>query len=47
MMGKSKNECVNQAKEAKQGDKLREYIAKITTVAVARKEQQAELTTNL
>ncbi len=46
-MGKSKYESANQAKEAKQGNKLREYIAKISTAAVACKEQQDELTTNL
>ncbi len=40
IMGKSKYKSVNQAKEAKQGDKLREYITKIATAAVARKEQQ-------
>jgi hypothetical protein len=47
MMGKSKYKSVNQAKEAKQGNKLHEYIVKITTTAVACKEQQDELTANL
>ncbi len=47
MMGKSKYESANQAKEAKQGDELREYIAKIATAAVACKVQQDELTANL
>ncbi len=47
MMGKSKYESANQAKEAKQGDELREYNAKIAITAVACKEQQDELTANL
>jgi hypothetical protein len=47
MMGKSKYESANQAKEAEQGNKLREYIAKITTATVACKEQQKELPANL
>jgi hypothetical protein len=47
MMGKSKYKSANQAKEAKQGNKLREYIAKIATAAVACEEQQNERTANL
>jgi hypothetical protein len=47
MMGKSKYKSANQAKEAKQDNELREYIAKFATAAVACKEQQAELNTDL
>jgi hypothetical protein len=47
MMGKSKYKSANQAKGAKQGNELREYIAKITTAAIACEEQQDELTANL
>jgi hypothetical protein len=47
VMSKSKYESENQAKEDEQGNKLREYSAKITTAAISRKEQQKELTFNL
>jgi hypothetical protein len=47
MMSKSKYESANQAKEAEQGNELREYMAKIAATTVACKEQQDELTTNL
>jgi hypothetical protein len=47
IMGKSKYKSANQAKEAKQGNTLCEYIAKIATAAVACEEQQDELTANL
>jgi hypothetical protein len=47
IMGKSKYESANQAKEAEQGDELREYMGKIATTAFARKELQDELTANL
>jgi hypothetical protein len=48
MMGKSKYKSANQAKEAEQqGYKLRDYIEKIATAAVACKEQQDEITVHL
>jgi hypothetical protein len=48
MIGKSKYKSANQAKEAEQqGNKLREYIARIATATVVYKEQQDELTANL
>jgi hypothetical protein len=47
MMGKSKYKSANQAKEANRGNKLSEYIAEIATAAIARKQQQDELTANL
>ncbi len=47
MMGRSKYKSANQAKEAKQGNTLYEYVAKIATATIALEEQQDELTTNL
>jgi hypothetical protein len=47
MMDKSKYKSANQAKEAKQGNELQEYIAKIATAAVACKELQDDLPANL
>jgi hypothetical protein len=46
-MSKSKYDSANQVKEADKGNKLHDYIAQITIAAVAREEQQVELTANL
>ncbi len=47
MMCKSKYKSANQAKEAKQGNELCEYIAKIASTAIVCEVQQDELTANL
>ena len=45
--GKNKYDSALQTREANKGDKLREFIAKIATAAVARKEIHDKLTANL